>query len=351
MDHLSRGRLDLRLAVGASDAETRAAWERHGIRYPDGRARVAALEAAVEVLDHLLRGETVDTSGPFGRLHQACLEPRPIQQPRPPLWIAAMRPQALALTARRADGWEASYVNPETFATLGARLDALLATEGRAPRAVRRSVEVDVIVADSPAECRMWIQRFAAERGSAAAALLPTALVGDPEAIAARILAYAGAGATDLMLGFVDFPATTMLELIAREVVPRLARAVGSGLPPQSRMRLLTGELEQGAKSIGAGGRRLVGDRLAGRQEKPRARVGAPGQGALMRAALEHLFESQADVLPRPCQRERQGLVAASGEPRACDRARQRRTRRVRRGEQPQRGAHRPLALRHCGDL
>lgn len=230
VDHLSGGRLDLRLAVGASDAETRAAWERHGIRYPDGRARVAALEAAVEVLDHLLRGETVNTSGPFGRLRDACLEPRPIQQPRPPLWIAAMRPQALALTARRADGWEASYVTPETFAALGARLDALLATEGRAPRAVQRSVEVDVIVADSPAECRMWIQRFAAERGSAAAALLPTALVGDPEAIAARILAYAGAGATDLMLGFMDFPATTMLERIAREVVPRLTRAVGSAL-------------------------------------------------------------------------------------------------------------------------
>ena len=84
VDHLSGGRLDLRLAVGASDAETRAAWERHGIRYPDGRARVAALEAAVEALDHLLRGETVNTSGPFGRLRDACLEPRPIQQPRPP---------------------------------------------------------------------------------------------------------------------------------------------------------------------------------------------------------------------------------------------------------------------------
>jgi len=228
VDHLSRGRLDLRLAVGASDAETRAAWERHGIRYPDGRTRVAALEAAVDVLDRLLRGETVNTSGPFGRLRDACLEPRPIQQPRPPLWIAAMRPQALALTARRADGWEASYVTPEILATLSARLDALLATEGRAPRALRRSVEVDVIVADSPAERERWIQRFAAERGSAAAALLPTALVGDSEAVAARILAYAGAGATDLMLGFVDFPATTMLELIAREVVPRLTRAVDS---------------------------------------------------------------------------------------------------------------------------
>jgi alkanesulfonate monooxygenase SsuD/methylene tetrahydromethanopterin reductase-like flavin-dependent oxidoreductase (luciferase family) len=225
VDHLSRGRLDLRLAVGAGNAETRAAWERHGIRYPDGRARVAALEAAVDVLDRLLRGETVSTSGP---LRDACLEPRPIQQPRPPLWIAAMRPRALSLTARRADGWEASYVTPETFATLGARLDTLLAIEGRARRAVRRSVEVDVIVAASPAEREVWIQRFAAERGGDTAALLETALVGDPAAVAARILTYAEAGATDLMLGFVDFPATTMLERIAREVVPRLTRAVGS---------------------------------------------------------------------------------------------------------------------------
>jgi alkanesulfonate monooxygenase SsuD/methylene tetrahydromethanopterin reductase-like flavin-dependent oxidoreductase (luciferase family) len=51
VDHLSRGRLDLRLAVGASDAETRAAWERHGIRYPDGRVAWRRLEAAVDVLD------------------------------------------------------------------------------------------------------------------------------------------------------------------------------------------------------------------------------------------------------------------------------------------------------------
>jgi alkanesulfonate monooxygenase SsuD/methylene tetrahydromethanopterin reductase-like flavin-dependent oxidoreductase (luciferase family) len=138
-----------------------------------------------------------------------------------------MRPQALALTARRADGWEASYVTPAIFATLGARLDARLAIEGRAPRAVRRSVEVDVIVAASPAEREVWIQRFAAERGDAAA-LLDTALVGDSEAVANRILAYAAAGATDLMLGFVDFPATTMLERIAREVVPRLTRDGGA---------------------------------------------------------------------------------------------------------------------------
>ena len=228
VDHLSGGRLDLRLAVGASDDATRLAWERHGIRYPDARARVAALEASIDALDRLLRGETVNATGPFGTLREARLEPAPRQRPRPPLWIAAMRPRALALTARRADGWEASHVSPEAFASLNARLDAETRAQGRAPDAVRRSVEIDVILAGAPAERARWIERFVAERGAPADTLLDTALVGDAETVAARILAYARAGATDLMLGFVDFPATTMLERLAREVVPRLAAGVGT---------------------------------------------------------------------------------------------------------------------------
>jgi alkanesulfonate monooxygenase SsuD/methylene tetrahydromethanopterin reductase-like flavin-dependent oxidoreductase (luciferase family) len=230
VDHLSRGRLDLRLAVGAGDAATRAAWERHGIRYPDGRARVAALEVALDVLDRLLRGERVEARGPFGTLCEAGVQPPPIQTPRPPIWIAAMRPQAVALTARRADGWEASYVSPAAFAALSARLDALLHRQGRAPHALRRSVEVDVILAASSVERERWIERFGAERGRDAARMLDSALVGDADVVAARIAAYQAAGATDLMLGFVDFPATTMLERLARDVVPRLATVAGAGI-------------------------------------------------------------------------------------------------------------------------
>jgi hypothetical protein len=43
--------------------------------------------------------------------------------------------------------------------------------------------------------------------------------------VAARVLEYEAAGATDLMLGFVDFPATGMLERFARDVMPRVAAA------------------------------------------------------------------------------------------------------------------------------
>ena len=48
---------------------------------------------------------------------------------------------------------------------------------------------------------------------------------GETVSVAGRVLEYADAGATDLMLGFADFPATGMLERFAREVAPRVAAA------------------------------------------------------------------------------------------------------------------------------
>jgi alkanesulfonate monooxygenase SsuD/methylene tetrahydromethanopterin reductase-like flavin-dependent oxidoreductase (luciferase family) len=224
VDHLSGGRLDLRMAIGAGDAATRAAWEQHGIRYPGSGARLAALDDALSIIAALWRGGPVTMDGPVFRLREARLAPAPVQRPGPPIWIAAMGPGALALTARRADGWEASYVTPADFAIRSARLDGLLVDAGRRPEQVRRSVEADVILAGSPAEQQAWTRRFRAERGGRAAdAVLTTALAGDADAVAARIGEYAAAGATDLMLGFADFPATGMLERFARDVTPRVA--------------------------------------------------------------------------------------------------------------------------------
>jgi len=218
VDHLSGGRLDLRLAVGAEDPATRAAWERHGIRYPPVAERLDALEQAVGLVRALWRGETVDADGAFP-LRGARLAPPPVQRPGPPVWIAAMKPRALALAARCADGWEASYVSPAAFAALNARFGDL--SVGPRANAVRRSIEVDVALVESRAEAAAYRRRFCAERGLAEDdPLLATALIGDGETVAAGIAAYAAAGATDLMLGFADFPATGMLERLARAVPP-----------------------------------------------------------------------------------------------------------------------------------
>jgi alkanesulfonate monooxygenase SsuD/methylene tetrahydromethanopterin reductase-like flavin-dependent oxidoreductase (luciferase family) len=217
VDHLSGGRLDLRLAVGAEDPSAVAGWSAHGIPYPAASARIARLEESVKVMRGLWQTSGgFDHGGPHYVLRNAGLGVPPVQRGGPPIWIAAMGPRALALTARCADGWEASYVTPADFATRWQRLATMLQSEGRVPDAFSRSIELDAIVAGAGRTFDASIDRFRVARGlERGHPLLDTVLAGDGAALTARMAEYETAGATDLMLGVADFPSPVMLETFA----------------------------------------------------------------------------------------------------------------------------------------
>ena len=205
VDHLSRGRLDLRMAVGAEDAAAAQGWAAHGIHYPAAGMRIDRLEESVRVVRGLWQ-----THHGFA----------PVQRPGPPIWIAAMGPRALALTARCADGWEASYVSPADFAIRSQRLSTLLRSDGRAEDTFPRSIELDAIVTEEGGTLDCLVDRFRVARGiEHGHPLLDTVLAGDGMAVARRMAGYERAGATDLMLGFADFPSTGMLEAFATTVL------------------------------------------------------------------------------------------------------------------------------------
>jgi alkanesulfonate monooxygenase SsuD/methylene tetrahydromethanopterin reductase-like flavin-dependent oxidoreductase (luciferase family) len=220
VDHLSEGRLDLRFGVGAEDTSTAAVWRSHSVPYPGARERVERLEETIELVRRLLSGEIVTRAGRFYHMREARIDPRPVQQPSPPLWIAAMSPAALEVTARHADGWEASYLPPADFRARWERLAGAVERAGRVPARMARSVEVDVALAGSRRDATGALAGFLRGRGLGPGhPLLRTALLGDAVAIGEGIAAYAAAGATDLMLAFADFPAIGMLERFAAEVL------------------------------------------------------------------------------------------------------------------------------------
>ena len=220
VDHLSGGRLDLRLAVGAADGATAAAWRTHAIPYPDASTRLALVAETIEILERLWTGDAVDHTGRFYTLRGARLEPPPVQKPGPPIWLAAMGPAALDLAGRRAAGWEASYLTPAAFGARWDRVRTALEAAGRPRWDYRRSVELDVVLGLTASNADTALRQFCAARGIAPTdALLATALAGTADAVRARVAEYATAGVTDLMLGFADFPATGMLELFAERVL------------------------------------------------------------------------------------------------------------------------------------
>jgi alkanesulfonate monooxygenase SsuD/methylene tetrahydromethanopterin reductase-like flavin-dependent oxidoreductase (luciferase family) len=74
--------------------------------------RLAAMDESLELVDALLRGETVTHDGPVYHFDGAAIGPRPVQRPRPPIWFGGMRPAALRRAARL-DGWIAIAVTED----------------------------------------------------------------------------------------------------------------------------------------------------------------------------------------------------------------------------------------------
>jgi alkanesulfonate monooxygenase SsuD/methylene tetrahydromethanopterin reductase-like flavin-dependent oxidoreductase (luciferase family) len=100
LDHLSGGRAILGVGLGVpADIEYGAFGEA-----TDARTHAAMLDEALPLLDAFLRGEPVEHDGEYYQVH-AHLNPPALQEPRPPIWVAATFGRRRPLErARRWDG-------------------------------------------------------------------------------------------------------------------------------------------------------------------------------------------------------------------------------------------------------
>ncbi len=136
VDHLSTGRLEFGIGAAWAEVEHRM----YGIEGLDHR--VGRLSESLQILRSLWTQPSTTFDGRYYRMHDAICNPKPIQQPHPPIWIGAGGDRTLALTARHADVWNASGGSrPEELAKLSARLNDACGRVGRDPATLRRSVQ------------------------------------------------------------------------------------------------------------------------------------------------------------------------------------------------------------------
>jgi F420-dependent oxidoreductase-like protein len=139
VDHLSGGRLEF--GIGAGWAEN----EHTMLGLPFGTAgdRADRLEEACQVIRSLWTQELTSFAGQHYQLTGAVAEPKPVQQPHPPIWIGgAGRRRTLRIAAQHASVWNAPGGSPEEVADLSGVLDRHCADTGRDPSEIRRSVQV-----------------------------------------------------------------------------------------------------------------------------------------------------------------------------------------------------------------
>lgn len=135
LDFLSDGRFDLGIGVGWLREEFAVV----NVPWPDRGRRT---DDYVEVMKALWTTDPSEHHGEFYDLPSCQMYPKPVQAPHPPLHFGGESDAAMRRVARVGDGWHTFNRLPDQVAEPLARLDAILAEQGRS--------RADITVTASP---------------------------------------------------------------------------------------------------------------------------------------------------------------------------------------------------------
>lgn len=221
VDVISGGRLDWGIGAGWYENEYRA----YGYEFPRPKDRIGMLEETVRIVRSMWTEPETTFSGRYYDVRRAQCDPKPLQQPAPPVWIGGGGEQlTLRVVAEHADCSNFGGT-PEVWAHKRDVLRAHCAAVGRDPDTIRMTWSPDLYVRRTEAEVTaagtlaVWGQPVDEWRAGN--------LVGTVEQVAEKIEQYAALGCRGIIPWCADYPDTESMELLATEVIPHLRGRVG----------------------------------------------------------------------------------------------------------------------------
>jgi probable F420-dependent oxidoreductase len=125
LDALSEGRLIFGVGVGGENPKE---FEVCGVPHTERGSRVTE---AIDVVRALWRDSPASFRGRFSRFDRVSIDPKPVQQPGPPIWIGGRSDAALVRAARQGDGWISYAVHAPRYAQSAARIREEAGRAGR----------------------------------------------------------------------------------------------------------------------------------------------------------------------------------------------------------------------------
>ena len=221
LDVISGGRLELGIGAGGGTGDHRAS----GLPFPSTAERVKMLEEAVELIKKSWTEPKATFQGEYYSLEQSVNEPKPVQQPHPPVLIGGHGERHLLRSvAGHADicniGFEMSLEEHRSKMEIVQRhCDEL----GRDPSAIEITHNTRVVIAESEQEFEVLAAQGAVNANVSMADYkksLSGAIAGTPEQCVQKLSRYVDDGINYFFLLFPDPIPNENLDLFASEVMP-----------------------------------------------------------------------------------------------------------------------------------
>jgi F420-dependent oxidoreductase-like protein len=213
VDVISGGRLDWGIGAGWYEHEYRA----YGYDFPPARDRIAMLRETVEIVRSLWTEPDTTYSGKHFTLSGAQCDPKPLQDPHPPILIGGGGEQlTLRVVARLADRSNFGG-KPDEFAHKCEVLQRHCDAVGRDYDEIEKTWSPEIHVRETEAELRaIGGSTFGEPFDSWQAGNL----VGTPDQVIEKIHAYREMGVSSIIAWNRDYPSTDTLTLVGEQVIP-----------------------------------------------------------------------------------------------------------------------------------
>jgi F420-dependent oxidoreductase-like protein len=218
VDVISGGRLEWGIGAGWYRNEFTA----YGYDFPEPKERIGRMAETVEIVTSMWSQPETTYEGRYYRLERAQCDPKPVQSPRPPVWIGGGGEQlTLRVVARLAD-WANFGGKPDEWAAKREVLKNHCQAVGRDEDQIGKSWSPEVLVRDTEAEIRALVEagRAGSLWGEAYDSWVAGNLVGTPEQVTEKVARYVELGCTYFVPWCSDYPDTTTLSLFAERVMP-----------------------------------------------------------------------------------------------------------------------------------
>lgn len=219
LDVISGGRYNLGVGVGGENPKE---FEACGVPPAERGART---NEALQVIHRLFTEPVVHFAGKFNTLSGMGIAPRPLQQPRPPIWVAGRNEAAMRRAARFGDYWLPYMYSPEQLRESLATVERYSRECGRkeAGRPRGAIMAFTTVYPDGEKARRVCTEFLGRAYQQDFTRMIDRYLiVGTPEQCRQRLHEYKAAGA-EVMIASISAPpedTDEMLRRLAEEVIP-----------------------------------------------------------------------------------------------------------------------------------
>ncbi|HEV7886089.1 MAG TPA: LLM class flavin-dependent oxidoreductase, partial [Acidimicrobiales bacterium] len=186
----------------------------YGLEFPPAKVRIGMLKECVEIVRSMWTEEETTYAGTYYTLERANCDPKPLQQPTPPVLIGGGGEQlTLRVVARLADRSNFGGT-PEQFAHKCEVLKQHCKDVGRDYDEIEKTISGEVFIRETEAEVEAAGSRSL--WGVPPEEWRASQFVGTPEQVAEKVERYVELGCTTFVPWCADYPSDETLRLFAK---------------------------------------------------------------------------------------------------------------------------------------